>query len=64
MIFSVSEELKNKDKDKTDKNKIIIKYSSKEVDSILFNQCRAAEACKTVMGLTLYEKELGSEEVY
>ena len=77
----VSDELK--DKDKTDKKKIINKYSSKEIDRILFNQWRGAEAyhfymlcqvqlynkkfkeaCKTVMRLTLYEKELGSEEVY
>ena len=78
---SVNEELK--DKDKNEKKKIINKYSSKEVDRILFNQWRGAEAyhfymlcqvqlynkkfkeaCKTVMRLTLYEKELGTEEVY
>ena len=58
-------------------------YSSKEIDKIIFNSWRGAEAfhyymlcqqqlhnqkykeaCKTSIRLTLYEKELGSEEVY
>ena len=74
------EELKNKNPEKK-----IVKnnYSSKEIDRIIFNQWRGAEAfhfymlcqvqlykkkfkeaCKTAMRLTLYEKELGTEEVY
>ena len=76
-----SEELKNKEKN--DKKNISYKYSSKDIDKILFNQWRGAEAfhyymlcqaqlyknkfkeaCKTVMRLTFYEKELGTEEVY
>ena len=63
--------------------KIINKYSSKEIDKILFTSWRGAEAfhyymlcqrqlynrkfkeaCKTSIRLSLYEKELGSEEVY
>ena len=78
---SYSEELKNKEKN--DKKNFNYKYSSKDIDKILFNQWRGAEAfhyymlcqrqlyqkkfkeaCKTVMRLTLYEKELGTEEVY
>jgi WD repeat-containing protein 35 len=78
---SYSEELKNKEKN--DKKNFTYKYSSKDIDKILFNQWRGAEAfhyymlcqrqlyqkkfkeaCKTVMRLTLYEKELGTEEVY
>jgi len=78
---SYSEELKNKEKN--DKKDFNYKYSSKDIDKILFNQWRGAEAfhyymlcqvqlynkkfkeaCKTVMRLTLYEKELGTEEVY
>ena len=78
---SSNEDLKNKEKN--DKKKINNKYSSKDIDRIIFNQWRGAEAfhyymlcqvqlynkkfkeaCKTVMRLTLYERELGSEEVY
>ena len=63
--------------------KTINKYSSKEIDKILFTAWRGAEAfhyymlcqrqlynrkfkeaCKTSIRLSLYEKELGSEEVY
>ena len=81
MHNSFSEELKNKEKN--DKKDFNYKYSSKDIDKILFNQWRGAEAfhyymlcqvqlynkkfkeaCKTVMRLTLYEKELGTEEVY
>jgi WD repeat-containing protein 35 len=76
-----SDELKNKEKN--EKKKINNKYSSKEIDRIIFNNWRGAEAfhyymlcqvqlynkkfkeaCKTVMRLTLYEKEIGTEEVY
>ena len=65
------------------KKKLNNKYTSKEIDRIIFNQWRGAEAfhyymlcqvqlynkkfkeaCKTVMRLTLYEKEIGTEEVY
>ena len=75
--------LKNKDKDNLDLNKINNKYSSKEIDKIIFNTWKGAEAfhyymlcqqqlyqkkfkdaCKTSIRLTLYEKELGSEDVY
>ena len=68
----------NPNKKKTNNN-----YSTKEIDKILFNSWRGAEAfhyymlcqfqlynrkfkeaCKTSIRLTLYEKELGSEEVY
>ena len=75
-----TEESKNKN---IEKKVIKNKYSSKEIDRIIFNQWKGAEAfhyymlcqvqlykkkfkeaCKTVMRLTLYEKELGTEEVY
>ena len=78
---SYSEE--NKNKEKTEKKIQNNRFSSKEIDRILFNQWRGAEAfhfymlcqvqiynkkfkeaCKTVMRLTLYEKEIGTEEVY
>ena len=78
---SFSEE--NKNKEKTEKKKLNNNYSSKDIDRILFNQWRGAEAfhfymlcqvqlynkkfkeaCKTVIRLTLYEKEIGTEEVY
>ena len=74
---------KDKDKEIIDLNKVNIKYSTKEIDKIIFNSWKGAEAfhyymlcqqqlyqqkfkdaCKTSMRLTLYEKELGSEEVY
>ena len=79
---------KNKDKGGNFENpdmekKSNSKYSSKEIDKILFNSWRGAEAfhyymlcqnqlynrkfkeaCKTSIRLSLYEKELGSEEVY
>jgi WD repeat-containing protein 35 len=73
----------SKNNEKNEKKKLNNKYSSKDIDRIIFNQWRGAEAfhyymlcqvqlynkkfkeaCKTVMRLTLYEKELGSEEVY
>ena len=73
----------SKNNEKSEKKKLNNKYSSKDIDRIIFNQWRGAEAfhyymlcqvqlynkkfkeaCKTVMRLTLYEKELGSEEVY
>ena len=78
---SFSEEPKNKEK--TEKKVPKNRFSSKDIDRILFNQWRGAEAfhfymlcqvqlynkrfkeaCKTVMRLTLYEKEIGTEEVY
>ena len=70
---------------KKEKKKINTDYFSivREIDKILLNQWRGAEAfhyymlcqrqlynknykeaCKTVIRLTLYEKELGTEEVY
>ena len=77
---------KNKDKEKNndaDEKRPNNNYSSKEIDKILFNSWRGAEAfhyymlcqnqlynrkfkeaCKTSVRLSLYEKELGSEEVY
>ena len=79
---------KKKSKDKTNninKNNINNNsyYNSKEIDKIIFNQWKGAEAfhyymlcqtqlynkkfkdaCKTSLRLTLYEKELGSEDVY
>ena len=78
---SNNDELMNKEK--TNKNYGKFKYSSKDIDRILFNQWKGAEAfhyymlcqvqlhnrkykeaCKTSMRLTLYEKELGVEQVY
>ena len=75
--------IKNKEKENPEINKINNKYSSKEIDRIIFNSWKGAEAfhyymlcqqqlynkkykdaCKTSIRLTLYEKELGSEEVY
>ena len=71
-------------KNKDNENKIINnKYTTKDIDKILFNSWKGAEAfhyymlcqhqlynrkfkeaCKTSIRLTLYEKELGSEDVY
>jgi WD repeat-containing protein 35 len=79
-----SESEGSKPKDTNEQNQIKqIKYGSKEIDRILFNHWRGAEAfhyymlcqaqlykkqfkeaCKTVMRLTIYEKEIGTEEVY
>ena len=76
---------KEESKEKSERNKFINNkyYSSKDIDRIIFNQWKGAdafhyymlcqvqlynkkykEACKTAMRLTLYEKELGTEEVY
>ena len=86
--FADSGKAKNKGEEKNIENPDMEKkpnnnYSSKEIDKILFNSWRGAEAfhyymlcqnqlynrkfkeaCKTSMRLSLYEKELGSEEVY
>ena len=71
-------------KNKDNENKIVNnKYTTKDIDKILFNSWKGAEAfhyymlcqhqlynrkfkeaCKTSIRLTLYEKELGSEDVY
>ena len=89
---SIDEKNKNKEKDKDKERlesnpdipkKINNNYSSKEIDKIIFNSWRGAEAfhyfmlcqqqlynrkfkeaCKTSIRLTLYERELGTEEVY
>ena len=86
--FADGGKAKNKGEEKNIENPDMEKkpnnnYSSKEIDKILFNSWRGAEAfhyymlcqnqlynrkfkeaCKTSMRLSLYEKELGSEEVY
>ena len=85
--IEMNDEARLKNREKNEENPDIKKpnnnYSSKEIDKILFNSWRGAEAfhyymlcqaqlynrkfkeaCKTSIRLSLYEKELGSEEVY